>query len=401
MKVLIEKGKAFGTVTAPPSKSYAHRMMICAALASGRSVIRGVSESEDMLATLDCISALGAKYVRDGDTVCIDGVAVSDGEIKKYRCRESGSTFRFFIPVAMLFGKASEFYGSERLMERGAAVYKDVFANRDVSFVQTAEKLTVSGTLESGNYTVDASISSQFISGLLFALPLADGDSTITLIPPVESKNYIDITVDVLSKFGIEILYEGNTLKIKGRQKYIPQDVTVEGDASNAAFLDALNFVGGNVTVKGLERESKQGDSVYNECFAKLKSGKEVIDLKDTPDLAPMLFALAASENGGVFTGTRRLRIKESDRAAVMAEELAKLGVCVTVEENSVSVDPRGFGKPTVTLDGHNDHRIVMSLAVLLTLFGGVIDGAQAVRKSYPNFFDDLRKLGITVKEID
>lgn len=399
MKIIIDKSRASGTLNAPPSKSYAHRMMMCAALATGKSVIRGISESEDMLATLDCISALGAEYERDGDTVSIDARAGNADGLKRFYCRESGSTFRFFVPVALLFGGVSEFYGSPRLMERGVSVYKEVFADKNILFEGEADKLTVKGELKGGNYKVDASVSSQFISGLLFALPLAEEDSVIELLPPVESKSYIDITLDVLARFGVDVGYDGNTLRIKGGQRYTARTLNVEGDASNAAFLDAFNLIGGDVTVLGLERGGRQGDLAYSRFFADIKNGVPTVDLSDTPDLAPILFAMAAANGGGVFTGTRRLRLKESDRAEVMARELAKFGTRLTVEENRVTVDASVFGKPSEELDGHNDHRIVMALSVLLTLFGGTVNGAQAVRKSYPEFFDDLKKIGIAVKE--
>ena len=404
MKIKIEKGVAKGAILAPPSKSYAHRLLIAAALADGESVIVGISESEDMSATLDCVKVLGAEYEREGDTVRIKGagkrITEASGALKEFFCRESGSTLRFMIPIAMLSGDTCEFIGTERLISRGIGVYTEIFAEKGIKAVSAKDRFRLTGKLTGGLYRVRAYVSSQFISGLLFSLPLADGDSVIELLPPVESKKYIDITVDTIRKFGIAVDFDGNTVKIKGNQKYRPASLTVEGDYSNAAFLDAFNFIGGDVRVGGLNENSLQGDRVYGDYFKALADGCPTLDISDCPDLGPVLFALAAAKNGARFTGTRRLKIKESDRAAAMAEELKKFGAEVEVDENTVTVKKTDLHAPTEIISGHNDHRIVMSMAVLLTLFGGVIDEAEAVRKSYPRFFEDLGKLGIyTEKE--
>jgi len=403
MKVEIGKSVAKGAILAPPSKSYAHRLMISAALADGESVIKGISASEDMSATLDCIKAIGAQFKKDGDIVIIKGagnaITEKSGAVKEFFCRESGSTLRFMIPIAMLSGDECEFVGTERLVSRGIGVYNEIFAEKGIKVVSAKDRFRLTGKLIGGLYRVRADVSSQFISGLLFALPLADGDSVIELLPPVESKKYIDITVDTIRKFGIAIDTDENTIKIKGNQKYRPASLTVEGDYSNAAFLDAFNFIGGDVRVMGLNENSLQGDRVYGDYFRALEDGCPTLDISDCPDLGPVLFALAAAKNGAHFTGTRRLKIKESDRAVAMATELKKFGAIVEVDENTVTVVKNELHAPTEILSGHNDHRIVMSLAVLLTLFGGIIDEAEAVRKSYPSFFDEIKELDINVKK--
>ncbi len=403
MKVEIGKSVAKGAILAPPSKSYAHRLMISAALADGESVIKGISASEDMSATLDCIKAIGAQFKKDGDIVIIKGagnaITEKSGAVKEFFCRESGSTLRFMIPIAMLSGDECEFVGTERLVSRGIGVYTEIFAEKGIKVVSAKDRFRLTGKLIGGLYRVRADVSSQFISGLLFALPLADGDSVIELLPPVESKKYIDITVDTIRKFGIAIDTDENTIKIKGNQKYRPASLTVEGDCSNAAFLDAFNFIGGDVRVMGLNENSLQGDRVYGDYFRALADGCPTLDISDCPDLGPVLFALAVAKNGAHFTGTRRLKIKESDRAVAMATELKKFGAIVEVDENTVTVVKNELHAPTEILSGHNDHRIVMSLAVLLTLFGGIIDEAEAVRKSYPSFFDEIKELDINVKK--
>ena len=401
MNVTIKPSIARGEITPPPSKSYAHRLLICAALASGTSEIRGISESEDMLATLDCLSLLGAKCDKEGNTVRVTGIGDkqigSDESVKRFYCRESGSTLRFMIPIALLFGGSFEFHGTERLISRGIGVYRKMFEPLGISFESYNTCIKTSGKLNGGYFKVDASISSQFVSGLLFALPMAETDSTLELLPPVESKNYIDITLDALPRFGVVATVSGNTIKIPGKQRYSSKTMSVEGDYSNAAFLDAFNLIGGDVVLNGLCPSSIQGDKVYSEYFEQLKGGTPTIDISDCPDLGPILFTVAAMHNGALFTGTRRLKIKESDRATAMARELSRFGASVIVEENNVIVTKATLDAPIKNLSSHNDHRVAMSLAVIMSRFGGTIESAEAVNKSYPGFFDDIKKLGINV----
>lgn len=399
MKVTIKKGTACGTVEAPPSKSMAHRMLICAALCEGESVIHGISDCEDVSATIDCLSALGIECCRKDDTVTVKGkdfFTLSPSNVLK--CRESGSTLRFLIPVAMLLSKSVMFSGAEPLMRRPMEVYRDLAKEKDLVFLPDGETIVVKGPLKAGEYSVVGNVSSQFISGLLFALPMLKGESTLKISTPIESRSYIDMTIYALSLFGVKVDWaDERTLKIKGGQKYIPAQVKVEGDYSNAAFFEALNLLGSDVTVSGLIDNSTQGDSVYRKYFKMFDEGIPSIHLGDCPDLGPILFAVSAAKNGGVFSETRRLRIKESDRGASMAEELQKFGVAVRIEEDSIVVYPTAFHKPTEVLSGHNDHRIVMALSVLLTITGGTIEGAEAVNKSNPYFFKMLEGIGIGV----
>lgn len=399
MRVTIKPGRASGVISAPPSKSMAHRLLICAGLSKGESVVRGVSECEDVLATIDCLKALGISCVRDGDTVRVKGRGLSECEPNTTLfCRESGSTLRFFLPLCLLCGKEVSLSGAPYLLQRPMSVYEDICRKKGIEYKKDSDTITVKGPIPSGEYSVVGNISSQFISGLLFALPLAKGNSTIKIKPPIESRSYIELTRSALAEFGVEVLWaDENTLFIRGDQHYTPKETTVEGDYSNAAFLDALNLLGGRVSVCGLDRNSLQGDAVYKEHFRLLSEGTPTIHIGDCPDLGPVLFAMAAAKNGGRFEGTKRLRIKESDRATVMAEELRKFGAEVSVYDDTVVVTPCDLHAPTATLDGHNDHRIVMALTLLLTLTGGSIDGAEAVSKSFPEFFEALRSLGLAV----
>lgn len=397
MKVTIEKGSAIGKIKAPPSKSIAHRMLICAALAEGESVINGISECDDVLATLDCMKALGVPFTREGDRVTVTGIDMRRARpTSALYCRESGSTIRFFVPICLLSGNNTMLRASGSLMRRPMSVYEKLAKEKGYVYAQDEQSVMVKGPLRAGEYKVAGDISSQFISGLLFALPLADGDSVISITPPVESRSYINLTISALAEFGVSVIWrDEHTLFIKGGQTYRAVETSVEGDYSNAAFLSALSVLGGDVEVDGLRENSIQGDKVYTRFFEMLCKGTPTVHIGDCPDLGPVLFAVAAAKYGGVFTGTSRLRIKESDRGAAMAEELKKFGTAVTVHDDTVVVYPADFHTPTEILCGHGDHRIVMSLAVLCTLTGGTIDGAEAVAKSYPDFFEVIDNLGI------
>ncbi len=392
MKVTIRPSKACGKIAAPPSKSYAHRALICAALAKGNSKIIGISESEDIAATLDCIKMFGAKVSVEGGVAAVRGIG-RHTIAKPFQCRESGSTLRFILPIAAVCGGYSAFYGSDRLIERGIGIYEELFKLYGAKVTKTDKKIMLSGKLSAGKYAFAGNVSSQFATGFLMALPLADGDSEIELLPPVESKMYIDITLSVLESFGIKIEKNGeNGFLVKGNSAFVPQEFTVEGDWSNAAFLLALG-----AEVEGLNENSLQGDKVCREYFAALEGESAVLDISNCPDLGPILFAVAAAKNGALFTGTKRLKIKESDRAQSMADELAKFGVKCEVKDNSVRVYG-GISAPSKELCGHNDHRIVMALSYLASIVGGTIDGAEAVSKSYPEFFDVLSSLNIEVE---
>ena len=441
MRVTIQPSRARGSVTAPPSKSVAHRALICGALTDFSSV-SGLAWSEDILATCDCLRAMDAAIYQSDDKpdsvligcrrLSIPGSgrfsAVPEGAILP--CRESGSTLRFLLPLAMLSGRTVTFTGSERLMQRPLGIYQEIAAKNGGLFEQKDGTLTVRGGLCAGDYEIPGNISSQFITGLLIALSLAGGESRIRVTEPFESRSYTDITVAVMRDFGVTVQCEGNTFVLAGNAAYQKRPYNVEGDCSNAAFLEALALLsarpddeflpgqpgggfpaglqsGTGLTVLGVPAETAQGDRVYYGMLHSLADGScREFDLSDCPDLAPCLFAMAAYYGGAHFTGTARLAIKESDRAKAMAEELTKFGVTVTVGENDVTVACSGAAEvpgsglhvPREILSGHNDHRIVMALSLLCTVTGGTIDGAEAIKKSYPDFFAVLAKAGICLR---
>ena len=409
-----------GTITAPPSKSMAHRAVLCAALAEGRSHITNLEFSKDISATLGAAAQLCANVHTGRDDAVVEGLGHFVPLTAPVDCCESGSTLRFLIPLASLTGQEVSFTGRGRLMERPQSVYEALYREQGLRFEQSSAGLTVEGTLTPGEYRLAGNVSSQFISGLLFALPLLSGDSTLHLIPPVESRSYIDMTRAVQAAFGVQSRWlDENTLFLPGNQHYHPCDYTVEGDYSQAAFPAVLGAVCGGVTITGLAPETLQGDAVIldilRRCgaqftregdavtFAKAPLRGVDIDLADCPDLGPVLMVLGLlCEGTTVIRNAERLRLKESDRIAAMEAELRACGGVLESEGGTITVHGCAdkLHAPAGTLHGHNDHRVVMSLAVLALSTGLAltVDDAEAITKSWPNFFEAIKPLGAEVE---
>ena len=398
MNITIKPSVASGEINAPPSKSCAHRLLICAALTNGKSVIENIGTNDDIIATISCLKDLGAKIEIDSNKAVVYGIENnSKKETVNLFCNESGSTLRFLIPLSLVFSNNATFSGSDRLLERPKSVYEELFSNMGCYLKKKEKSLVAGGELKSGAYKIRGDISSQFLTGLLFALPLLDGDSDIVLTTPLQSSPYVDITIDVLSKFGVDIKKSDNGFYIKGNQEFLPQNLSVEGDWSNSAFLEAFNLIGGNVTLKGMNEESYQGDKIYRNFFSEFKNGTPTLDITDFPDLGPVLMACAVLCNGAKLIGTKRLKIKESDRGVAMQTELSKFGVDIIVNEDEIIIPKTEIKAPKEILNCHNDHRIPKSLAILCSRVGGTLENAQCVNKSYPEFFDDIKTLGIQI----
>ena len=408
-----------GTVSAPPSKSMAHRAVLCSALAKGTSHIENLEFSKDISATLAAAGQLCARVESGPADVLVEGLGHFRPVFGPVDCCESGSTLRFLIPLASLTGQSITFVGRGRLMERPQSVYETLYREQNLHFEQANGQLTVAGSLRSGEYTLAGNVSSQFISGLLFALPLLAGDSTLHLIPPVESRSYIEMTRAAQAAFGVTSHWlDDTTLCIPGGQQYHPRDYIVEGDYSQAAFLAVLGAVKGGITLTGLAAETLQGDAaildILRRCgakFTRTEAGLVFeqaplhgvdIDLADCPDLGPVLMVLGLlCEGTTVIRNAERLRIKESDRIAAMEAELRACGGVLSSESGTITVQgckPQ-LHAPEAPLSGHNDHRVVMSLTVL-ALAADIplaINEAEAVQKSWPHFFDALKPLGVEV----
>lgn len=419
MKAVIGKLAAKETeVRIPASKSISHRALIAVALADGTSVIHDLDINKDTEATMNCLRKLGADIKVDDSVITVKGISGFDhydGSV--IDCNESGSTLRFMIPLFSLTGKICRFSGHGKLMSRPQTVYENLFDE----FRLEGDVLNVRGNLKAGHYQIRGDISSQFITGLLFVLPLMIDDSVIEVVEPFESESYVDLTVEVLNEAGIAVTKEGNIITVKGNQKYKPFEMTVSGDDSQAAFFAVLAAVNkAEVRVHGMKHESLQGDHVIVELMRQcgcevreisdgyLFKGNELrplnVSLRNCPDLGPALFALAgAISETSHFTDVRRLRIKESDRIEAMKSELEKLGCEVRCEENDVWIRGAEYLKGDVTLEGHNDHRIVMALSVLATVCQEkvTVNGIEAVNKSYPDFFEVLKNMRVEVEVYD
>ncbi len=383
MNITITPASLSGVVTPPPSKSQAHRLLIAACLAGGEGRVTNVAKSEDITATLACMAALNTP----------------SAELPQLDCGESGSTLRFLIPVALALRGGGVFTGRGRLMERPQEPYFKMFRGKGIAWEQKDGVLTLSGRLTPGVYTLAGDVSSQFVTGLLYALPLLNGPSEIHLTTALESAGYVDMTLDALARFGVKVQYDGaRVFSIPGNQAYVPCDCAVEADWSQAGFWYAARGLGSAVEIAGMNHSSRQGDRVL-EAWAKLleKPGEVVIDLSGSPDLAPPIAAWAALRAGQVtrLVNAGRLRIKESDRLATVTSELTKLGA--DIEEGPDYLVIRGV---ETLRDGevlsHNDHRIAMMVAIAATRADGpvVLHDAGAVKKSYPSFWDDYAALG-------
>lgn len=399
MRVTIRPSIARGRVSAPPSKSMVHRLIIGAGLASGESALRPIHFSDDINATLSALSAFGADVERRTDSLRLMGTDIRRARVRSaIDCHESGSTLRFFIPLALLSDREVTFTGAPRLMKRSQVIYEQLAAEKGFFFEHHDASIRVRGPLMPGTYRIPGNVSSQFVTGLLYALPLLDGESRVIVEEPVESRPYLAMTHEALREMGIAVeTVAPFTYRIPGRQCYHSGAFTVEGDYSNAAPFLAFNVLGGHVAVVGLQEPTLQGDAVAEEHMHAIAQGTPHISLRDCPDLGPLLFALAGLFHGATFTDASRLRDKESDRVDAMAQELAKCGIDVHETHGRVTVTGDHVHAPVVPLQSHNDHRIVMALCVILSQLGGTVEGAQAVRKSFPHFFDQLRGIGIDV----
>ncbi len=402
MDIRITPAKLSGSVTIPSSKSYAHRALICAALAEGSSVISGINMSKDIEATISAMNALGADCHETGEgKVAVTGIGRASKKAV-IDCNESGSTLRFIIPVAAALGADTEFHGRGRLPERPIDIYTRELSRKGISFdYDHTMPFSISGKLESGIFEVEGDVSSQFITGLLFALPLLKGDSVIKLTSHLESKPYADITIDCLKKFGIEVQECSEGYRICGGQKYKPCDMAVEGDYSQAAFFYTANALGGEITLHNLNKNSVQGDKKILEIIDDMcYNGNELncfnADCSDIPDLVPVLTVLGCfGKDVSRIYNAKRLKIKESNRLEAISVTLNSLGGKVTVTDDGLVIEPVEKLHGGV-VDSFGDHRIVMSAAIAAEKADGdiIIKGAEAVEKSYPDFFRDYNNLG-------
>ncbi len=402
MNIQIQPHKLMGTVSIPSSKSMAHRMLICAALSKGVSQISGISFSKDIEATIAVMQALGAKFDRNGNTVSVTGIqerpatALAD-------CCESGSTLRFLIPVAAALGTETTFTGQGRLPQRPITPYLRELSQKGIDFhnYRNTMPFTISGQLQNGKFELEGDISSQFVTGLLLALPLLREDSEISLTSTLESRPYADMTTNCMEKFGISVKEFETGWHIFGSQHYHAKNLHVEGDFSQAAFFYVANAIGNQIILENIPEKSVQGDRKIVELIEKIcyqkneKQDKFLIDAKDIPDLVPILAVLATfSEKPTIICNAQRLCLKESNRLETTAAMLNALGGNVRILPDGLEIQPAPLHGGTVESAG--DHRIAMCAAIAASRASEpvIIKGAECVEKSYPAFFEDYQKLG-------
>lgn len=407
-----------GEINPPPSKSLCHRAIIAAALAQGQSIIDNVTISEDILATIKGVQALGAVVNFQNNRLVIEGGRFTQEDFLAIDCHESGSTLRFLIPLGLALGKGVTYTGQGNLGNRPLGPYLNIFDQQGITYSSKMLPMEIKGVLRPGEFELEGNVSSQFITGLLFSLPLLESDSTIVVKSKLESLGYIDLTLDILESFGVHVENDQyQRFFIKGGQQYKPQHYQIEADYSQAAFWLVAAALNGEITCKGLNPNSKQGDRFIIDILKKAGARIEQydqnikvtrsdldcfdVDVSQYPDIAPILAVAAAFSNGtSHITGAGRLRIKECDRLKAIVTELEKLGASITEHEDSITIQGREFlhgGK----LDSWDDHRIAMSLSVaaLRSKEPVYIQNSDSVNKSYPSFFEDFIMLGGKIDE--
>jgi len=425
--VEINPKRLSGDISVPPSKSVSHRAIIAAALSKGKSRIENVIMSKDIEATCKGLESLGSSIQIEAAgegrvTLTIEGNGMPNVKNGAIDCIESGSTLRFLIPLAALTGEEVTFEGRGKLVERPLDIYYDIFESQGLEYENAKGMLplTLKGTLKAGHFKIRGDVSSQFITGLMFALPLVQGDSTIEIVGKLESVGYIDLTLDVLRKFGIRVENSGySSFYIEGGQSYIPSDYRVEGDFSQAAFWLVAGTIGSEVNCLDVDKDSLQGDKEIVEIIKAMGGNIDIsgtamraigsstrgisIDASQIPDIVPIISVMAALSKGTtIISNAARLRIKESDRIKSTVSELAKLGATIRELEDGIEIE----GKDELeggAVESWNDHRIAMAMAIASIRCKNpvVINGAESVKKSYPGFWNDFRKLGGDINERD
>lgn len=413
MRIEFTPSKLQGKIKIPPSKSMSHRSILCAALANGASIIENISLSKDIQVTLDAIKSLGADYTFNNSNVSIAGIS-SIPEHAKIDCCESGSTLRFLIPIVCALGVNADFHGQGKLPSRPITPYITELGEKGINFEYNNNMpFSVNGKLKSGKFVIDGNISSQFVTGLLMALPLLNGGSEIIINGRLESKPYVTMTIDVLKQFGVEISETSHGYSIMGSQRFMPKNYRVEGDYSQAAFFAVAGACGGSVEIQDLDLNSAQGDkeifNILSNCGADItktslgftvSSSKKLmpfeIDASDIPDLVPILAVLACvCEGKSIITGAQRLKIKESDRLIAISESLNKIGGRLIPYDDKLEIYGVGSFHGGI-VESFNDHRIAMSVAIA-SLYSDkriILNQAESINKSYPGFYQDFNSLG-------
>lgn len=421
MDVRIYPSIASGKIIIPPSKSISHRALIAAALSCGQSTLKNILMCDDIKATINGLESLGATFDIKDDVIKVVGID-NFNQLKStnINCLESGSSLRFLIPIYSLTNQTIIFTGQNRLLERPQSIYQDIFNKQGLIYETNKDHIKIKGAIKPDTFHINGEISSQFISGLLFILPLLNEDSYIIIDNNFESKSYVDLTIDTLKAFNIKIEYvSNNKLYIKANQTYKPCNYEIEADYSQAAFYAVLASINNDLTLLNVKDKSIQGDyeifniinsfnikTIFNKDKISIKkSDYQVhdIDLNNIPDLGPILCVLIAySKQKATLYNALRLRYKESDRIQSMESELSKLNIDIKSSDDSITIYNKCNSINNNVLSSHKDHRILMSLCILATTLNHevVIKDIECINKSYPNFFKDLESINIKLEII-
>lgn len=409
MSLLIKPSFLKGKIKIPPSKSLSHRAIICASLCMEKeSKISNIVFSDDIEATIEGMKTLGAEINKADDFILVKSKNIISN--KTINCNESGSTLRFLIPLSLVLTNDCTFTGRGRLIDRPLNVYYEIFKKQNIKYETNEGKLPlrIKGNLPSGSYEIPGNVSSQFITGLFFALPLLKGDSDVKITDSLESKNYIDLTLDIMKKFNIYIeKVDEHNYFIRGNQKYKAFDYKVEGDFSQAAFFLAANVLGSNIDFFGLNYDSLQGDKEILNIIEEysVQQNKITIDASQIPDLVPAISVIASLKENCItnIINAGRLRFKESDRLKAMSSEMNKLGALIQETKDGLIIKGRKSLHGNSTVNSWNDHRIAMALAIAATKCEApiILEGYQSVKKSYPKFWDDYKSLGGVINELN
>ena len=408
MNVQIHPRKLNGSLRVPTSKSLAHRAIICACLSKGTSILHDISWSKDVWATIDSMKTLGAHIQVQGNDCIITGISTFQSGLCP--CNESGSTLRFLIPIVATQNVDVVFEGKASLFSRPMQIYQEIFEKQNRRFEKTDTSIRVQGPLHADTFIIPGNISSQFISGLFMAAPLLKKDSILKILPPFESSSYVDLTLDMLKRFHIQIeKIDDFTFKIPGNQSYQCCEYTVEGDYSQMAFFAVLGAISHDISIQNMNLDSLQGDKKILDWLSYTKKSNQLVfqkqeliaqefDLSDCPDLGPIVCVLAAFSKGtSHIIHTQRLRYKECDRVQAMEMELKKWGVDIESDTDSITIRGKNqyHTNKVITMHAHNDHRIAMACTIFAYCCGSdsILEDADSIQKSYPNFFHDIDSL--------
>ncbi len=400
MSYKIKNNKLKGTIHIPPSKSYAHRAILCASLARGRSIIHNVDYNDDIEATIKAMKALGTIIIKNGDCLEIDGTTTFIRNNVEIDCKQSGSTLRFVVPLSLIYESQVHFVGEGELGKRPMNVYYDIFEKQGIGYLyrENVLDLYVRGRLRGGEFFIPGDISSQFISGLLFALPMLDEDSRIVVTSPLESKNYVHMTIEVLKSFGIEIKnHNDQEFIILGQQVYKPSVYSVEGDYSLAANYIVANALGNDIKIIGLNDHSIQSDAV----IGKIIDDYHYIDGSQCIDIVPILSLYTSLKEGqSIISSIDRLKYKESNRLNATLDILNTLGCHIEYKDRHLYIQGESC-LSSASVSSYHDHRMAMMIAIASSVCDGdiIIDDIECVKKSYPMFFEHFKQLGGEIDE--